>query len=272
VSSQTSARTQLQGQCAALLRQELSIPISTSAVLTDCRTALAARAVSLAGVHAALDNVPTEVRATLNTLAPSETTLIDSCLARADAAAVTGNIDTSTLLAADARRHLDAALARAATRIDVAVRGITTRAAIESAAELGYTAQVCEGAVATGLDLRRGHEILLLAVHDGGLVEADHAGLADATCDDRQRALEKALARRGVQLIGTRRVAHRSERGGTLIAGAARRNDASLARAAAAEAAERAERAGQPGPARLFASAAADEGVRRRARITGGPS
>lgn len=117
--------------------------------------------------------------------------------------------------------------------VTVTVRDIIANAFADAGLDLGYTVSVCGAEAATGLELRREHEIVLLRVHDSGEVEFDHAGLSDAACTDRQLKLEQAVARQGVVLTQRIQHDHGTPQGGALIADALATGDPSLARATA---------------------------------------
>jgi hypothetical protein len=166
-----------------------------------------------------------------------------------------------------ARVELDSAVAAASSAIAGATRDITAEAFAGAAHELRYTVSMCRGTTATGLELRRANEVVLLRIHDGGAIESDHAGLLDGSCGDRQRELEEAVARRGITLTGRKQRNHGAYHGGELISAAASRGDASLARATVTDA----EQVSPParGPRLFSADGAAQAAGRTRLRRGG---
>lgn len=262
MSTRVTASTRMSAACQQLLRERLDLTLDATIELGNLNMIMETEQVSLPSLREIITAEP--VSMTLGTLVPDLFEHTRGLLAAEESAAESAADPRA--LASLAQAGLADALAAAGAVIADTTRDITAEAFAEAGAELGYAVSVCRGDVATGIELRREHEIVLLRVEDGGSVESDHAGLADGTCGDRQRELEQAAARRGITLTHRDQEDHGTAAGGKLILAAAARRDPSLARATALDAQQ--PRASVPAPGRL-ASAGQDE-ERRRARRAGG--
>jgi hypothetical protein len=259
MSTRVSAQTRMSAACQQLLRERLNLTAEATVDLANLNAIIQTERIDLPSLQEMVSARP--VSATLGTLAPSAFETARSLLTSTEPVA-----DPWTL-AASAQAGLTSALAAADTAIGHMTRDITTEAFAVTGAELGYEVFVCRGDVATGIELRREHEILLLRVANGGAVDFDHAGLADAACGDSQRELEQGVARRGITLIRREQTDHGRVQGGNLIRAAAARRDPSLARAVILDL-QGPVQAGAPARRRL--ALADPPEVRRRARRAGG--
>jgi hypothetical protein len=259
MSTRMTASVRMSAACRDLVQQRLNIPLGSALDLGQVSTALAAGRVDLPALRGMVTGG--EISGVLAALAPAP-------FARArDIVASSAPAANLSALVMSARTELASAVNVASSAIAGATRDITAEAFTEAAQELQYTVSVCRGATATGIELRRANELLLLRIHDGGTIESDHAGLTDSTCGDRQRELEEAAARRGIDLTGRKQLNHGSFNGGELIGAAASRRDPSLARATVADAEQPGARARDH---RLFSSASeAETGQRARLRRGG---
>lgn len=239
MSTRVVTNTRLAVACQELARQQLRLPAAATMDLSGLRTALGTvQRIDLPALGQLVSAAP--VRMTLGTLAPAPFGTVSQLLSSQRPGA---DLETA---ADSAREALGSALSMASAAIGAATRDITAEAFTAAGRELGYTIAVCRGDVATGIELRRDHELVLMRVDDDGAVESDHAGLAGSECGDRQRELEEAAARRGVVITRRDEQRHASARGGELIRAAAGRRDPSLARAVALSA----RPAAPPGPRR----------------------
>jgi len=226
MSTRALTSTRLAVACQELARQQLRLPAAATLDLSGLRTALGAvQRIDLPAIGRLVSSAP--VRMTLGALAPAAFGTVSQLLA-----GQRPGVDPETA-AASAREALGSALSTASAAIGAATRDITAEAFTTAGRELGYTISVCRGDAATGIELRRDHELMLMRVDDGGAVESDHAGLPGGAGGDRQRELEEAAARRGVVITRRDERRHSSGRGGELIRAAAGRRDPSLARAVA---------------------------------------
>lgn len=110
-------------------------------------------------------------------------------------------------------------------------RAVAT-ASVSALTDLGYSVQTAEGRQTSAVEARRGHEAFLVVVGDQGRIETDHVGLADSSCNDRQRDFVEAMERRGVLFDEDVTVQHHDPRGGSPVDNAARAGGISLAEGA----------------------------------------
>lgn len=232
MSTRVTAAARLSTACRQQLREQLGLSLDPTVELGRLSSIIESGHLSLPVLQEMI-SAP-EVNSVLGALAPAEFGGVCALLANA------GNPDPQALAA-----YLQDGLAGAVAAADVTVvataRDITASAFAESGLELGYTVSACRADAATGLELRREHEVVLLRIHDGGEVEFDHAGLFDAVCGERQLKLELGAERRGITLTQRNQHYHGAPSGGELIVAAGASGDPSLARATALA-------AGQPAP------------------------
>jgi hypothetical protein len=261
MSTRVTAAARLSATCREQLREQLRLSLDPAPELDRLSSVVESGRLSLPDLQEMI-SVPA-VSSVLGTLAPAEFGEIQSLLAGA------GSPDPQTL-AADLQAELAAAVTAAATAVNATARDITAKALEDSALELDYAVSTCRADTATGIEMRRGNEIVLMRVHDSGEVEFDHAGLSDGACGERQIQLERAAERRGVTLTQRNQSYHGAPRGGELIAAAGASGDPSLARATALAA------AAPPGARQAAASRkitrAARASQRQRPRQRGGSS
>ena len=129
---------------------------------------------------------------------------------------------------------LDDAFVSAELEVSRMEREVTSAAAALALPELGYFITRADSDQATAFEARRDHEVLLLVIKDGGLIETDHAGLNGDACGERQEALSTQMAHHGVHLQETSHIRHDDPNGGAQIALAARERAGSLAAGAVA--------------------------------------
>jgi hypothetical protein len=224
MSTRLSASARLGAACRAQLSEHLGLPLDPAAALGRLDVFLDSERIDVLALR---EMVSTHtVRSVLGTLAPGEFGRACGLLAGPGVA-----VPDQHALAASALTELAAAVAAAGARLATATRDIIAGAFTRAAAELDYTVSVCRGATATGVELRRENELVLLRIKDGGDVDVDHAGLIDAVSGQQQLGLEQAIEHRGITLTKRRQRYHDAADGGELIAAAAARGDASLARA-----------------------------------------
>jgi hypothetical protein len=255
MSTRVSTNTSLRAACAAVAHEKLNLAAAATLDLSGLTAAVTTTGrIGLTELNQMISAEP--VRITLSGLAPAAFEGVRQILANPHAGA------GREAAAASAQASLALAVTQASAKIGTVTRDITANAFAETGAELGYKVNVCRGDVATGIEMRRGHEIVLMRVDDSGRVESDHAGLNDSSCGDRQRELEAGAARKGVIVTDRDEQHHGSASGGMLIRTAAARQDPSLARAVALGA-----QPVPPGPRRALS----EEPERRRtARRAGG--
>ena len=257
MSTRVTGSVQMTAQCRELVNQRLNIPLDASIALESLTLGLGL------GEHLQLDITPLHqlvadqaVQATIGVLAP------EPFAAARDILAADGTPGTETSeLAAAAQAELADAFQFSRDAMAHTARDITAEVFAAAGRDLSYTVSLCQGTTATGVEMRRGHEVMLLRVHDSGRIESDHAGLLDATCGDRQRELEHAAAQRGIVITGRQQDEHGSAKGGQLIRSAAAHRGMPLAQATVAET----EQHGSAAKKRLFS--AQDKASSQRAHV-----
>lgn len=254
MSTRVTAAARLNATCRHQLHELLGLDFDPAAELGRVSAVTESGRVTLHDLQE-LVSAPS-VSSVLGTLAPAQLGQVRTLLA--DAA----ENCSALALATSVRAGFAEAIAAADAKVTATIRDITANVFAESGLDLGYTVSVCQADAATGLELRREHEIVLIRVHDGGDVDFDHAGLFDASCTDRQLELEQAAEGRGVTLTQRNQHDHGAPAGGALIAAAGATGDPSLARATALAASQPAQQM----PTRHRDTWATRAGQRRRAR------
>jgi hypothetical protein len=232
MSTRVTASARLSTACRQQLREQFGLSLDPAVELCRLSSIMESGCLSLPVLQEMI-SAPA-VSSVLGALAPAEFGGVCALLGNP------GNPDPQAL-AACLQDGLAGAVAAADGTVAATARDITASAFAESGLELGYSVSACRADAATGLELRREHEVVLLRIHDGGEVEFDHAGLFDAACGERQLQLEQAAERRGITLTQRSQHYHGAPGGGQLIAAAGASGDPSLARATALA-------AGQPAP------------------------
>lgn len=227
MSTQVTGNVRMSAICMDMLRERLNLPLDPDVLLSHFSMLTTAERIELPALTELLSaQVPTGA---LEVLAPDAFTRARGLLVGTDP-----GLTTQRALADSVHEALAEAIDTAGAVIAAEIRNVTADVFAAAGADLGYVVSVCAGATVTGLELRRDHELIVLRVHDGGLIESDHAGLADSLCADRQLALEHAATRRGMSLIDRRVSQHGAVTGGSLISAAVATKDPSLARAVVA--------------------------------------
>jgi hypothetical protein len=226
MSTRNTQSTRVNAACRAVVNERLDITLGQDIDLGQVSVMLGTGRVDLSGLRALAGDA--ELRSVLGRLAP-----LPYARARAVLAGKPGTANLSSQVMS-ARAELADAVTTARTAIADATRDITVEAFAGAATELGYTHTVSRGQHVTGLELWRDNELLLLRIRNDGTVESDHAGLTDGTCVDRQRELEQAAARRGLEFSDRKQFNHGAAEGGDLIRAAVARQvpGSSLAQAA----------------------------------------
>ncbi len=224
MSTRVTASARLSTACRQQLREQLGLSLDPIVELGRLSPIMESGRLTLPALQEMI-SAPA-ISLVLGALAPAE--FDGACALLGNA----GNPDPQAL-AASLQDGLAGALAAADAALAATTRDITANAFAESGLDLGYTVAVCRAAAATGLELRREHEVVLLRIRDNGEVEFDHAGLFDAACGQRQLQLEQGAERRGITLTQRKQRYHGALGRGELIAAAGASGDPSLARATA---------------------------------------
>jgi hypothetical protein len=133
------------------------------------------------------------VSSVLSTLAPAEFSRVRAHMAG-------GSRSALERTAADLQAELAETLAVAITVLAAATRDITANTIAESGRGLGYTVITHPAEMATRIELRRGHEVVLVRVHDGGDLEFDHGSLTRDACGEHLLQLERAAMHYGLSI------------------------------------------------------------------------
>ena len=174
------------------LREQLRLSVNPADELSRLSSIIGSRQLTMSDLQQLISTPSTS--SVLSMLAPTEFSHVCSHMEGGSRSA----LETT---AADLQTELAETLTAATAVVTAAARGITANALAESGLELGYAVTTHQGEAATCVELRRGHEIVLIGVRDGGNVEFDHGGLTDDTCEKRQLHLEQAAKRRGVFVV-----------------------------------------------------------------------
>lgn len=92
----------------------------------------------------------------------------------------------------------------------------------ESLPALGWHTRAASATDVAAIEGRRGDEVVLIEVRDGGATEIDFMGTCDDTCIDSMDEIAEAFQAHGLTMQTRRVTQHNSPGGGTLIARAAR--------------------------------------------------
>jgi len=146
------------------------------------------------------------------------------------------HLPADTVGAMDAARAGDIPLPAVLNEIAIDLAAMERHAVADASAsalaDLGYAVQRADGGRTSAVEARRGHETFLVVVGEQGRIETDHVGLADDSCNDRQRDFVEAMERRGVLFGDEVTVQHHDPRGGSPVAQAVRAGGRSLAEGA----------------------------------------
>ena len=154
MSTRVSATAKMTAACQELLHQRLQIPLAATAELASLRTMMLTGRAEMPALRQMIGSET--VRATLGALAPAAFGRACNALTATGASGA-----ASAVLAASAQSELTDAVSTAEAVIADAARALTADAFVDAGAELGYSVSVCAGARTTGVELRRGHELIL---------------------------------------------------------------------------------------------------------------
>lgn len=189
MSARVIATARLTATCRHELCEQLRLSVDPTSGLSHLNCIVGSRQLTLPDLQQ-LVSTPS-ARSVLSTLAPAE-------FNRVRAHMEGGSRSALETTAADLQSELAETVTVATTVVTVATRDITANTIAKSGRELGYTVATHRAENATCVELRRGHETVMVRVHDGGNMEFDHAGLTDDTCGEHQLQLERAAKRHGV--------------------------------------------------------------------------
>lgn len=228
MSTRVDASVRIDAAGRELLRQWLALPLGATVELDQLNMITNSERIDVQSLQAGVSDGP--VCTTLSTLAPESFDRARDLLAGVRLASLGPHgLAMPVQIFGRAHAQLVDAVAAASARIASAIRDITGEVFADASAGLGYEALIHRGSVATGIELRHESELVLLRIYDGGALEADHAGLLDAICEDRQIELEQAAARLGITLTDRRQQYYEPGHPESLISAAVSRGEASLA-------------------------------------------
>jgi hypothetical protein len=186
MSTRLIATVRVNANCRREIRKKLRLSVDPASELSHLNSILGSRRLTLPDLR----RLVSEPRASsvLSTLAPAEFSRVRARLAD-------GRRSALETTAADLQAELAETLLVATAVVAVATQGITVTTFAESGLELGYNVTTHQAESATCVELRRGHEVVLVVVHDDGRVEFDHDGPA---CEERHLQLQRVAERRGV--------------------------------------------------------------------------
>jgi hypothetical protein len=260
MSTRVTQSIRISAACRELVNERLNVRLGQTTDLGQVSAALNTGRVDLAGLQTLIGDA--ELSGVLGRLAPGP-------FGRARAALTgTGHTINPSAQVMSARTEMAEAVSTASSAIAGATRDLTVEAFTAAATELGYMHSAWRGEHATGLELWRDNELMLLRIREDGMVESDHAGLADGSCGDRQLELEARVALRGLEFSDRKQYNHGAYDGGHLINAALARGDSSLARAVVADYEQQVPIPGS----RLFGTADAEPSHRTREMRRGGAS
>lgn len=191
MSARVIAAARLNATCRRELCEQLRLSVDPASELSRLTSIIGSGQLTLPDLQQ-LINAPAAI-SVLRMLAPGEFSHVRAHLEGGSRSA----LETT---AADLQSELAETLAVATTVVSAAARDITANAFAESGFELGYTVTIHHAETATRVELRRGNEIVLVAVHDGGNAEFNHSAPSDDACKEHQLQIEWAAERHGVCL------------------------------------------------------------------------
>jgi hypothetical protein len=191
MSTRVTATARLDATCRHELYEQFRLGVDPASELSRLNSIVGSRQLTLPDLRQ-LISTPS-ASSVLSTLAPAE-------FGRVRAHMEGGSRSALETTAADLQAELAETLAAAITAVTAATRNITANTIADSGRNLGYAVTTHPAETATCVELRRGNEIVLVRVHDGGNLEFDHCGLSGDTCGEQQLQLERAAKHHGLAI------------------------------------------------------------------------
>jgi hypothetical protein len=195
MSTRVIATARLNATCRHKLCGQFGLSVDPASELNRLSCIIGSSQLTLPGLRQLISTA--SATSVLNTLAPAE-------FGRVLAHMESGSRSALEKTAADLQTELAETLTVATAVVTAATRDITATTIAESGLGLGYTVTTHPGETTTCIELRRGHEVVLVRVHNDGGLEFDHSGLTGDTCGEHQLQLERAAKRYGVSIARPR--------------------------------------------------------------------
>ena len=189
MSTRVIATARLNADCRDALYGQFGLSVDPASELSRLNSIIGSSQLTLPDLRQ-LISTPS-ASSVLSTLAPAEFSRVLSHME-------SGSRSALEMTAADLQTELAETLTVATTVVTAATRDITANTIAESGLSLGYSVTTHHAETDTCVELRRGHETVLVRVRDGGNVEFDHCGLTGDTSGKHQLELERAAKRYGV--------------------------------------------------------------------------
>lgn len=189
MSTRVIAAARLNATCRDELREQLRLSVDPASELSRLNSVIVSGPLTRPDLEQ-LISTPS-ASSVLRALAPAE-------FSRFRAHMKGGSRSAVETTAADLQAELAETLEIAISVVTAAVQAIIANIFAQSAAELGYTVTTHHAETATCVELRRRHEIVLIAVRGDGVVEFSHGELTDDTSGEHQLQLERAAGRHGI--------------------------------------------------------------------------
>jgi hypothetical protein len=191
MSTRVTATARLDASCSHGLYEQFSLGVDPASELGRLNSIVGSHQLTLPDLRQ-LISTPS-ASSVLSALAPTE-------FGRVRAHVEGGSRSALEKTAADLQTELAETLTAAITVITAATRNITANTIADSGRNLGYAVTTHPDETATCVELRRGNEIVLVQVHDGGNLEFDHCGLTSDACGEQQLQLERAAKHHGLYI------------------------------------------------------------------------
>jgi hypothetical protein len=191
MSTRVIATARLDATCRHALYEQFRLGVDPASELSLLSSIVGSRQLALADLRQ-LISAPS-ASSVLSTLAPAEFGRIRSHME-------SGSRSALEITAAELQTELAETLAAAITVITAATRDITANTIADSGRRLGYAVTTHPAETTICVELRRGHEVVLVIVHDGGNLEFDHSGLTSNTCGEHQLQLERTAKDYGLSI------------------------------------------------------------------------
>jgi hypothetical protein len=191
MSTRVIATARLDATCRHALYEQFRLGVDPASELSRLNSIIGSRQLTLTDLRQ-LIGAPS-ASSVLSALVPAEFDRVRSHMER-------GSRSALEITAADLQTELAETLVAAITVVTAATRDITANTIADSGRKLGYAVTTLHAEPIIWVELRRGHEIVLVRVHDGGNMEFEHSGLTGNICGEHQLQLERAAKDHGLSI------------------------------------------------------------------------